>query len=507
MKMRSSKMLEKKLVCFLVLLLTFSASSMAFAGIPPLETAKFPVGTYVIPMDEKQDALAPGDVTVFGFIWGILNDGADIYRIIEPPDITLKTTTNPDGTVYSGGVILVMEVYGSIITAQQANFTTVVVDTLTEPFTSNKVLFVDEPTNIVVIYGSYGHTEITLDWMRIPYTLVYKSDVEANASMLLDYDLVIDDCPGWDGYVPEAVVTNMTKLTSNGGQIVFTCIALLDLAQVFPGYVSFVTNLAWTGNVTIHNPPLTGFPAEYSSQYPATFPSTVKIHTEPGGYIVDNVLNSSVVRVIMDSSDYYGTYRILACYFPYGDGIVEYFTYHPQEQTEGTTGDPNSYVTSALLYGSKFVTGIPALGAIWSSDDLGNEKNTFDLSETVYVAMSATGETIRVYAVADQTTWTNGGPLADVSGDGYEELNLTIDGTQVVKLWDPPLTGGDYDIVVDRNRNGVYDEGIDVVDSFTLVGFDVIPEFPSFLIMPLFIVLPMLAVVFAKKKAARRLKT
>ncbi|MFZ1039335.1 MAG: hypothetical protein WAN53_05580, partial [Candidatus Bathyarchaeia archaeon] len=75
------------------------------------------------------------------------------------------------------------------------------------------------------------------------------------------------------------------------------------------------------------------------------------------------------------------------------------------------------------------------------------------------------------------------------------------------KLWDPPLTGGDYDIVVDRNRNGVYDEGIDVVDSFTLVGFDVIPEFPSFLIMPLFIVLPMFAVVFAKKKAARRLKT
>jgi hypothetical protein len=113
-------------------------------------------------MDEKQNALAPGDVTVFGFVWGILDDGADIYRIIEPPDVTLKTTTNPDGAVYSGGVILVMEVYGSIITARQANFTTVVVDTLTEPFTSNKVLFVDEPTNIVVIYGSYGHTEITI---------------------------------------------------------------------------------------------------------------------------------------------------------------------------------------------------------------------------------------------------------------------------------------------------------------------------------------------------------
>jgi hypothetical protein len=504
--MRRSEMIKKRLLGFLALLLTFSIVPMVFAGISPLETAKFPVGTYVIPMDEKQSALAPDNVTVFGFIWAILNDGADIYRIIEPPDVTLNTTNNPGGAVYSGGVILVMEAYGAIVTAQQANFTTVAVDTLTEPFTSDKVLFVDEPTDILVIKGSYGRTDPTLDWMRIPYTLVDKSDVVANASMLLDYDLVVDDCPGWNGYAPEAVVSNMTKLASNGGEIIFTCIALLDLAQVFPGYVDFVSNQAWTGNVTIHNPPFMGFPAEYPSQYPASFSSTVKIHTEPSGYIVDNVLNSSEVRVIMDSSDYAGAYRILVCYFPYGDGMVEYFTYHPQEQTESRTGDPNSYVTSALLYGNKFVTGIPAPEAIRSSDDLGNEKNTFDLSETVYVTMPATGEAIRLYVVADQTTWTDGDPLADVSGDGYEELNLTIDGSQVVELWDPPLTNGDYDIVIDKNSNGVYDEGIDVVDSFTLVGFEVIPEFPSFLVMPLFMVLAMSAGVFAKK-ATRRLRT
>jgi hypothetical protein len=170
---------------------------VAFAGILPLETAKFPVGTLVIPMDEKQTALAPGNVTVFGFIWTILNDGADIYRIIEPTDVTLKTTNNFSGAIYSGGVILVMATYGSIITAQQVNFTTVVVDTLTESFTSDRVLFVDEPTDILVIRGSYGHTEVNLDSMKIPYTLVDPSNVVANASTLLNYDLVIDDCPGW----------------------------------------------------------------------------------------------------------------------------------------------------------------------------------------------------------------------------------------------------------------------------------------------------------------------
>jgi len=500
-------MLEKKLLGFLALLLTFSIIPVAFAGISPLETAKFPVGTVVIPMDEKQSALAPGDATVFGFIWAILNDGADIYRIIEPPNVTLKTTNNSGGAVYSGGVILVMAAYGSIITAQQVNFTTVEVDTLTEQFTSDNVLFVDQPTNILVIKGSYGRTDPTLDWMKIPYTLIDKSNVVANASMLLDYDLVIDDCPGWNGLVPEVVVTNMTTMASKGGEIIFTCIALTDLAQVFPGYVSYVNNMGWTGNVTIHNPPLTGFLAEYPSQYPASFPSTVRIHTEPMGYIVNDVLNSSEVRVTMDTSDYGGNYRILACYFPYGDGIVEYFTYHPQEQTEGTTGDPNSYVTSALLYGNKFVTGVPAPEPIWSSDSSGNEKNTFGLSETVYVTMPATGETIRLYVMADQTTWTNGTLLADVSGDGYEELTLSTNGTQVVKLWDPPLTNGDYDIVVDKNSNGVYDEGMDVVDSFTLVGFDVIPEFPSSLVMPLFMVLAMSAGVFAKKKFAGRPRT
>ena len=498
--MRMSRIFEKKLLGFLVLLLAFSATSVAFAAIPPLETATFPVGTYVIPMDEKQNALAPGNVTVFGFIWAILNDGADIYRIIEPPDVTLKTTTNPGGAVYSGGVILVMEAHGAIITAQQANFSAVVVDRLTESFTSNKVLFVDEPTNILVIYGTWGHTQITLDWMGIPYTLVDTSEVEVDPAMLLDYDLVIDDCPGWEGWVPEDVVTNMTTLVSNGGEIIFTDIALLDLAQVFPDYVSVVDNLDWTGNVTIHNPPLTGFPAEYPSQYPATFPSTVKLYTMVAGNIVDAVVRPDDVRIIMDSSVYDGAYRILACYFPYGDGLVEAFAFHPQEQTEDITGDPYSYVVSATFYGNKFVSAVPPPTAIWSSDDLGNEKNTFEVSETVYVTVPATGQTVRLYVVADQTTWTDGDPLTDVSGDGYEELTLSTDGTQIVKLWDPPLTVGDYDIIEDINRNGVYDEGIDAVDSITLVGVDIIPEFSTLIsILLMFVVLTVAIAIYKRR--------
>jgi len=81
----------------------------------PTSATVFPIGTFVIPMDEKQNLLTTSNVTVYGFIWAILDAGADIYRIIEPPDITLKTATYPGGAVFSGGVILVMPTYGDII--------------------------------------------------------------------------------------------------------------------------------------------------------------------------------------------------------------------------------------------------------------------------------------------------------------------------------------------------------------------------------------------------------
>jgi hypothetical protein len=47
-------------------------------------------------------------------------------------------------------------------------------------------------------------------------------------------------------------------------------------------------------------------------------------------------------------------------------------------------------------------------------------------------------------------------------------------------VWSDPLTPGKYDIVVDVNGNGVYDEGIDALDDNDIevtAGFFVIPEY------------------------------
>jgi hypothetical protein len=512
-EVRMRRMIEKIALGFLITMVAFSAMPMAFGEMRPLESATFPVGTYVISMDEKQDALKPGDVTVFGFIWAILNDGADIYRIIEPPDVTLNTTANPSGAVYSGGVILVNASYGAIITAQEANFSTVVVDTLTEGFTSDKVLFINKPTRILVIRGQFGHTEVTLDWMKIPYMINSTEEVAADPTMLLDYDVVVDDCAGWAKTtgVPWNVWTNMSKLASNGGELIFTDIALMDLQLVFPGYVNVVygNDDNWTDSSSIHNPPL-NFSAEYPSQYSANFPSTTKIHTMSHNYVVDRAWRPADVRVIMDTSFFNytwdfpphpdPTYAILGFYFPYGNGLVEGFAYHPQEQTESLTGDPNSYLCASILYGNKFVAKIPP-PAVYSSDALGNEKDSFDTTETVYATVQATGQTVRLYVVADQATWATGDNLTDVSGNGYEELTLNASGNQTVKLWDPPLTTGNYDIVEDVNCNGKYDQGIDVVDSLTLIGFTAIPEF-SFGIAVITLI-SMTAILIAYKKLKR----
>jgi len=135
---------------------------------------------------------------------------------------------------------------------------------------------------------------------------------------------------------------------------------------------------------------------------------------------------------------------------------------------------------------------------VWSFDDLGNEKNTFDVSEALYVTEPGSGKMVRLYVVEDQANWTIGGALTDVSGNGYEELTLSTNETEVVKLWDSPLIIGTYDIVEDINRNRVYDEGVDMVDSDILIGFDVIPEISSFTML-LLIALSAMATILWRK--------
>ena len=244
-----------------------------------LETITFPAGSYVIPMDDKQNDI----IRAFGFLANVLKN-ATIYRIIEPPDITIKTSSYPAGTTYSGGPVLVMPEDSAAIASAQAVFPSVTVDTLNESFTSNRVFRVEEPTDILIIYGRWAHTQDVLDDMGIPYTMVNRSDVEANPSMLLNYDLVVVDCPGWAGSPPTEVQDKIRELVNRGGEVIFTDIALLDLAVIFPGYTTVVPNVDGVWNCTTHNPPVGLTEGEFPSQYYG--PSNAMIYTMGGGYIL-----------------------------------------------------------------------------------------------------------------------------------------------------------------------------------------------------------------------------
>lgn len=352
-------------VMAIVVLSVFTAFMIPAIAMQPrsieqeLETITFPSGTYVIPMDGKQSDI----IQSFGFMHKVTSEGATIFRIIQPPDITLCTTTHPApaGDTYTGGPVLVMAANADAINAAKANFPTVTVDTLTKDVTSDKVFRVPAPTKILIIYGIYAHTQDVLDAMGIPYTMVYTGDVEADPDMLFAYDLVVDDCPGWagkppsTGTPPDAVMDAMKLFVERGGELIFTDISFLDMDKIFPGYATVVINEDGVWDCTVHNPPKGLTEGEFPSQYYG--PDDVKIYTMTQGRIFSWVKDPDV-SVVLDS-DTYGTddnkYRILAAYFNYGEGIVEGFAFHPHEQTEAITGDPDSYTTSCILYGNKFV--------------------------------------------------------------------------------------------------------------------------------------------------------
>jgi hypothetical protein len=68
--------------------------------------------------------------------------------------------------------------------------------------------------------------------------------------------------------------------------------------------------------------------------------------------------------------------------------------------------------------------------------------------------------------------------------------------------WFSPLALGEYDIVVDVNGNGRYDQTIDASDDNQVqitAGF-VVPEFPSSIVLSLFMIATLLAVSIECKR-------
>lgn len=110
----------------------------------------------------------------------------------------------------------------------------------------------------------------------------------------------------------------------------------------------------------------------------------------------------------------------------------------------------------------------------WSAGSSGAEKNTFTTLEDVYVKSNPICEPateVDLYIVKNNDNWTAGESFEDVR-NASQNITLKNSIIPLTKIWSKPK-GGDYDIVIDCNKNGVYDEFIDKIDNFYNIGFKV----------------------------------
>jgi len=140
---------------------------------------------------------------------------------------------------------------------------------------------------------------------------------------------------------------------------------------------------------------------------------------------------------------------------------------------------------------------------IESSDVTGGIKDIFAIGESVYAIGSgyAASTTYNLYVVND-TTWTDGlgiptrvaGTETTVTTDGYGKISA---GTLI---W-ASATIGKYDIIVDVNGNGVYDEDTDPIDNMDVndAGFETVPEFTTIAI-PVAIVFGLVFLISRRKR-------
>ncbi len=140
--------------------------------------------------------------------------------------------------------------------------------------------------------------------------------------------------------------------------------------------------------------------------------------------------------------------------------------------------------------------------AIKGTGDLWMPEETFFIGEWVGVRCSdfPEGDHVTVYILKNQG-WRDGEPI-----DGaVESKMITIgqDGMYRGNIWMP--SSGDegfYDIVVDVDENGVYNDGIDVVlsRSSKVMALEVVPE-PATLVLMSAGVLSMAGLVLVRKRA------
>jgi len=161
--------------------------------------------------------------------------------------------------------------------------------------------------------------------------------------------------------------------------------------------------------------------------------------------------------------------------------------------------------TAGNMGASNIVQFSVARPGIQTCNSIGIAEDIINASDAVYLMGNGYSQstTYNVYVV-NHTTWTEGmlipqrvaGTATTVTSDSSGNISAEL-------VWNPPLKIGNYDVVVDVNGDGYYNSTIDALDQGVIgvkPGFQVVPEFPSIIILALFMIATLLAVTAYKRK-------
>ncbi len=144
---------------------------------------------------------------------------------------------------------------------------------------------------------------------------------------------------------------------------------------------------------------------------------------------------------------------------------------------------------------------------IQSCDSKGTITNIFDITGEVWVKGNGFSSSflVDIYVVEDVINWLD---KIDISSLAITSVNTDVPADThgdliPTPVWTSNLKLGKYDLIVDANQNGIYDEGIDAIDNNNIKitgGIFVIPEYWLGTIMGLLAMFASFAVFYIQKR-------
>ena len=208
---------------------------------------------------------------------------------------------------------------------------------------------------------------------------------------------------------------------------------------------------------------------------PIGISNSLKVNASTSGYFLYvNIIGDGIVSINGSS--------------PYWPGSTVVCTATPEYgwTFSGWSGDLTGTANPALvnMTSNKTITATftRMLATIESCDSIGATKDTFHVMADVFVTGTgyANSSTYDLYVVVDEAVWSDNMTIPTrVFGTATTIKSNSAGNVPPTVVWTGPLVVGNYDVVVDVNGNGRYDELVDALDDMDVEvtsGFNVIPE-------------------------------